>query len=98
LLAALPPGLVCRVVLSQRDLNEVLDSQKRMLIRRNQPLTATLERRRMLKQEYERTLGRVKAMLGRRLGTQFLVIEHANAISDSLGTAEKLNKISGRRT
>ena len=38
LLAALPPGLPCRVILSERDLDEVLDSQERMLARRNQPL------------------------------------------------------------
>ena len=63
LLAALPPGLACRVILSERDLEEVLDSQERMLLRRNQPLEPTPERRRMLKEEYLRTLARVKAML-----------------------------------
>ena len=60
LLAASPPGLPCRVILSERDLEDVLDSQERMLVRRNQPLAATPERRRMLKEEYARTLGRVK--------------------------------------
>ena len=95
LLAALPPGLACRVILSERDLKEVLDSQERMLVRRNQPLAATPERRRMLRDEYERTLGRVKAMLARRPDTQLLVIEHRNAISDSLLTAEKVNNFLG---
>jgi len=95
LLAALPPGLACRVILSERDLDEVLDSQERMLVRRNQPLAATPERRRMLKDEYVRTLGRVKAMLTRRPLTQLLVIEHGNAISDPLLTAEKLNAFLG---
>ncbi len=38
LLAALPHGLACRVILSERDLDEILDSQERMLVRRNQPL------------------------------------------------------------
>ncbi len=37
LLAALPPDLACRVILCERDLDEVLDSQERMLQRRNQP-------------------------------------------------------------
>ena len=36
LLSALPPGLPCRVILCERDLDEVLDSQERMLLRRNQ--------------------------------------------------------------
>ncbi len=98
LLAALPPDLACRVILSERDLDEVLDSQERMLVRRNQPLAATPERRRMLKDEYARTLGRVKAMLARRPGTQLLVIEHSHAISDPLVTAEKVYQVSGRRT
>jgi predicted AlkP superfamily phosphohydrolase/phosphomutase/tetratricopeptide (TPR) repeat protein len=95
LLFALPRGLACRVILSDRDLEEVLDSQERMLVRRNQPLAATPERRRMLKDEYARTLGRVKAVLARRPGTELLVIEHGNAISDGLGTAEKLNRFLG---
>jgi len=95
LVAALPPGLACRVILSERELEEVLASQERMLIRRNQPLAATPDRRRMLKEEYSRTLGRVKAMLEQRPSTQVLVIEHRNAISDSLVTAERVNKFLG---
>jgi predicted AlkP superfamily phosphohydrolase/phosphomutase/tetratricopeptide (TPR) repeat protein len=95
LLAALPAGLPCRVILSERDLDEVLDSQQRMLIRRNQPLAATPERRRMLKDEYSRTLGRVKAMLARRPATQTLAVEHSLAISDPLLTAAKVNQFLG---
>src|SRR6202035_5465678 len=34
LLAALPPNLPCRVILTERDTEEVLDSQERMLARR----------------------------------------------------------------
>ncbi len=95
LLGALPPGLACRVILSERDLDEVLDSQERMLVRRNQPLPATPERRRLLRDEYARTLARVKVMLSRRPGTQLLALEHSKAISDSLATAEKLNEFLG---
>jgi hypothetical protein len=80
---------------SERELEKVLASQERMLIRRNQPLAATPVRRRMLKEEYSRMLGRVKATLAQRLSTQVLVIEHRNAISDSLGTAERVNKFLG---
>ena len=95
LMAALPAGLACRVILSERDLEEVLDSQERMLVRRNQPLAATPERRRMLKDEYLRTLCRVKAMLARRPNTQLLVVEHRQTISDSLATAGKVNGFLG---
>jgi predicted AlkP superfamily phosphohydrolase/phosphomutase/tetratricopeptide (TPR) repeat protein len=94
LLAALPPGLACRVILCERDLEEVLDSQDRMLRRRHRPVP-TPERRRMLKDEYARMLGRVKAMLTRRPDTQLLVIEYCTAISDPHVTAERMNKFLG---
>jgi len=95
LLSALPPGLACRVILSERDPEEVLDSQERMLARRNPTSAMTPERRRILKDEYLRTLGRVKEMLAKRPATQLLVIEHHNAISDSCVTAEKVNRFLG---
>jgi len=95
LLAALPPGLACRAILCERDLEEVLDSQERMLVRRNQPAAATPERRRMLKDEYARMLGRVKAMLAGRPGTQLLAIEHRDAISNALAAAGRVNDFLG---
>jgi predicted AlkP superfamily phosphohydrolase/phosphomutase/tetratricopeptide (TPR) repeat protein len=95
LLAALPPGLACRVILMERDLEEVLDSQQRMLVRRNQPLAATPERRRMLKDEYARTVARVEALLTRRPATQLLVIQHSRVISDSQNVAAKVNRFLG---
>jgi predicted AlkP superfamily phosphohydrolase/phosphomutase/tetratricopeptide (TPR) repeat protein len=97
LLAALPHGLACRVILSERDLDQILDSQERMLLRRGQPPTAAPERRRMLKEEYARTVSRVKAMLAQRPGTRLLVIQHRDAISDPLSTAGKLNEFLGGR-
>jgi hypothetical protein len=83
------------VILIDRDLDEVLDSQQRMLVRRSQPLTTTPEHRRMLRQEYGRTLAHVKAMLLRRPGTQLLVLEHGEAISDPLSAARKVNEFLG---
>jgi tetratricopeptide (TPR) repeat protein len=95
LLAAIPPGLACRVIFSDRNLDEVLDSQQRMLVRRNQPPNTTPERRRMLREEYGRTLARVKAVLSRRPGTQLLIVEHSQAISDPSSAAERVNKFLG---
>lgn len=91
LLAGLPPGLACRVIFCERDLDEVLDSQDRMLLRRGRPAT-TAERRRMLKEEYSRALGRAEAILARRPGTQLLVVKHRAAICDPLIAAEKINR------
>jgi hypothetical protein len=95
LLLALPQGLACRAILCERDLDEVLDSQERMLLRRNQAPATTPERRRMLKDEYLRMLGRVKEMLRLRPRTQLLVIEHCAAISKSLVTAERIHHFLG---
>ena len=97
LLAALPPQLAHRVILCERDLDEVLDSQERMLVRRNQALLATPERRRMLKDEYARMVDRMKAMLMRRPYTQLLLMEHRKVISDPLVAAERMNKFLGGR-
>jgi Flp pilus assembly protein TadD len=94
LLAALPVGLACRVILSERDLDEVLDSQERMLARHSQA-PATPERRRMLKEEFARTLDGVKAMLAHRPGTEVLMIEHSQVIFHPLAAAEKLNRFLG---
>ncbi len=95
LLGALPRGLPCRVILIERDIEEVLDSQERMLVRRHQPLEATPERRRLLKGEFVRTLGRVQAILARRPRTGLLVVEYRAAISDALATAAKVNQFLG---
>jgi predicted AlkP superfamily phosphohydrolase/phosphomutase/tetratricopeptide (TPR) repeat protein len=95
LLVALPPGLPCRVILCERDLDEVLDSQDRMLQRRHQPLPATPERRRLLKDEYVRTIHRAKDLLAARPGTQTLVIDYAAAIAEPLPTAARINSFLG---
>ena len=95
LLAALPPGLACRVILCERDLDEVLDSQQRMLRHRNQPLADTPERRRVLKEEYQRTLDRAKGMLAARPDSRLLVVRHGTVISDAHLTAERINSFLG---
>ena len=95
LLGSLPSPLPCRVILIERDIDEVLDSQERMLIRRGRTPDAGPERRRILKDEYPRILERVKAVLARRPGTQLLVIAHRDAMSKPLATAGKVNEFLG---
>ncbi len=96
LLTALPGGLPCRVILCERDLKEVLDSQERMMRRRNHTTPMTPERRTMLKNEYTRTLARIEAILLRRPDTQLLMVDHAAAIADPLGIAQKLAQFLGK--
>ena len=52
-------------------------------------------RRAMLKSEYARALGRVKAMLTERPDTQLLLIEHRTAICNSRVTAERIDHFLG---
>lgn len=95
LLIALPPGLPCRVILCERNLDEVLDSQERMLEHRNQTSLATPARRRTLKDEYLRTLDRVKTMLAARRDTHTLIVEYQAAVSRPLPAAERINHFLG---
>lgn len=86
LIRALPKDLPCRAILVERDLDEVLGSQDRMLASRNRQ-AVTPERRQVLKLEYQRMLDRAKAMLTQRPVTKVLTIEYRNIISDPLATA-----------
>jgi len=92
LLTALPAGLPCRVILADRHLDEVLDSQHRMLDRRGNALP---DRRQTLRAEYDRMLSRARAMLAQRPSTALLVIEHSAVIRDPLAAAEDLNNFLG---
>jgi len=97
LLTALPPDLPCRVVLIERDLDEVLDSQDRMLLHSNRSVDATPDRRRALRAEYRRILDRVKSMLARRPLTQLLVLDYASAVADPPKAAKALGDFLGAR-
>ena len=95
LLTALPPDLPCRVILVERDLDEVLDSQDRMLLRRNQAVDATPERRGALRDEYRRIVDLVKSTLAQRPLTELLVIDYAVAVADPPRAAEALGNFLG---
>ena len=94
LLARLPGGLPCRVILCERNLDEVLDSQEGMLVRRNGSPTPP-RRRGMLKDEYSRTLVRLQAMLARRPQTELFVLVHSDVLSQPLSAAQRLNHFLG---
>ncbi len=95
LLSALPAALPCRIIFTERDLDEVLDSQDRMLERRKQEIASTPERRQMLKNEYARTVVRVKAALARRPGTQVLSVGYREAVLDARAVAERVSTFLG---
>ena len=96
LLTALPAELACRVILCERDLDEVLDSQEKMLIRRGAP-APTADRRQILKEEYARAIERAKAMLSQRARTAWLAIDYRGVVDHPLSAAEKLEAFLGAR-
>jgi hypothetical protein len=95
LLSALPAGLPCRVILIERNLEEVLDSQERMLVRRGKGNLATPERRKLLRGEFERTMTRVKTALAQRPATELLMLNYAEAVADPAAAASKVNDFLG---
>jgi hypothetical protein len=66
-----------------------------MLIRRNHSTDARPERRQILKDEYARTLDRVKAMLAQRPETGLLLVEHREVISAPRTSAERVAQFLG---
>ncbi|MFN7995719.1 MAG: alkaline phosphatase family protein [Bryobacteraceae bacterium] len=95
LLTALPPGLDCHVILCQRDLNEVLDSQEKMLLRRGQPAMDLRDRRRLLRTEYERVLAEAKTKMARRPATLFMDVEYSDMIAIPEDVASKIDRLLG---
>lgn len=94
LLAGLPAGLPCRVILCDRDLDEVLDSQERML-RHGSAAAPTAERRRLLKEEFARTLARVRNLLAERPATRVLLVDYEIAVLHPAETAKQINAFLG---
>lgn len=88
LLPAIPGSIPLRVIVIERDLNEILDSQAKMIERRGGTIPDTTARRERLKGEYERTLQKTKAWLGRRPQTGVLVLARAAVLAHPLAEAD----------
>lgn len=97
LLAALPQGLACRVILCERDLDDVLDSQERMLRRRGTSHSNRPERRSVLKEEYARAVTHARQMLSQRPHTRVLTVQYESAVSDPQACAERINEFLSAR-
>ena len=95
LLPALPAGVACRVILIERDLNEILNSQAQMLVRRNESLPDTPERRDRLKDAYIRTLQRAKAFLRHRPLTRLLVLQRSEVLGNPAEAALQIGNFLG---
>jgi predicted AlkP superfamily phosphohydrolase/phosphomutase/tetratricopeptide (TPR) repeat protein len=95
LLAAIPGGIPLRVIVIERDLDEILDSQAKMIERRGETIPDTLERRERLKDEYLRTLRKTKVWLSRRPQTGVLVLARPAVLAHPMAEAERIREFLG---
>lgn len=95
LLPYLPPGIRYRVILIERDLEETLESQSRMLDRRGEKVDDTPARRARLKEEYSRFLERARNFLLARPDTRLLILNRDDVLSDPLAAADAMNRFLG---
>jgi predicted AlkP superfamily phosphohydrolase/phosphomutase/tetratricopeptide (TPR) repeat protein len=95
LLPYLPDGFEYRVILIERHLDEILESQAQMLIRRGESLNDTPGRRTRLKEEYSRVIEKVRRFLLGRPGTQALFLRRDDVLGDPRAAAIAINRFLG---
>jgi hypothetical protein len=95
LLPALPEDIACRIVFVDRNLDEILASQRQMLLRSGKAPEEDPAREARLKQEYGRTVLRVRKHLANRPNTHVLHL-HRNAIlADPRSASAAINSFLG---
>jgi hypothetical protein len=87
LICSLPAGYNYRVLLVERDYDEILDSQAKMIARRTESGQAesiddSPERRTRLRREYARLIAQTRTALRSRSGVQLLELSHENIVRD----------------
>lgn len=91
LLRYLPPGPSYKVILMERDIDEILQSQSTMLDRDGR----TAGDKDVLKRAYERQLQQAKTWLDRVKKAQFIEIAHRDAIEDPESVAQRIQEFLG---
>ena len=95
LLPALPEDIACRIIFVDRNLDEILASQRQMLLRSGKAPEEDPAREARLKQEYGRTVLRVRKHLANRPNTHVLHL-HRNAIlADPRSASAAINSFLG---
>jgi predicted AlkP superfamily phosphohydrolase/phosphomutase/tetratricopeptide (TPR) repeat protein len=95
LVCNLPPGCHYRVLVVERDYDEILASQAKMIARRGGSIEDTADRRDRLRREYARLTAQTTDRLSMRRDMELLTIRHADVLRDPSAAASLLNSFAG---
>jgi hypothetical protein len=93
LLKHLPAGQCYRVIFMQRAIDEVLASQRQMLIRRGEPADTVPDER--MAALFGRHLEQVEAWIAGQPNIEVLYVEHGQVLADPLSQAVRINQFLG---
>ena len=88
LLKELPSGVSFRLIFMNRNLEEVIASQNKMLVRRGEPPTAGDDEKMLL--VFERHLKKVKQWIDRQSHVEVLFLEYKKVLEDPDGQAKQI--------
>ena len=95
LVCSLPAGYRYRIVLIERDYEEILASQAKMIARRGEPVEDTPQRRNRLQQEFGRVMTQTRTLLGGRSDVRVLHVNYESVLGDPVETARRINAFAG---
>jgi predicted AlkP superfamily phosphohydrolase/phosphomutase/tetratricopeptide (TPR) repeat protein len=95
LVCSLPPGCRYRVILIDRNYDEILASQAKMIARRGEAVADSQQRRSRLRHEYARVMERTKAILSARPEVRLLRLHYDEVLREPARAAESINRFTG---
>jgi hypothetical protein len=93
----LPDDVPCRVILIERNLDEILDSQRQMILRRRGEASQSPAQRERLKQEYLKVIIWTKGFLASRPHTNLMCVDRNAVLRDPVAAAESMSRFLGGR-
>jgi tetratricopeptide (TPR) repeat protein len=95
MIPTLPDGVPCRVILIERDFDEILASQRTMIERRGRTTDQTPARLNRLRQEYLRLIVWTKGFLAGRPCTSLMCVNRKAVLADPLAASRAINQFLG---
>jgi predicted AlkP superfamily phosphohydrolase/phosphomutase/tetratricopeptide (TPR) repeat protein len=91
----LPTGCNYRILLIDRDFDEILASQAKMIARRGESIAETPDRSDRLRCEFARQIAQTMSQLGQTEDVRLLSIRHSDVIRDPAASARLINEFAG---